>query len=139
MQPNLVKRLYTLTIQELDVCPNYRDFKDTVKHNCSTIFGALGDYRDFSISKHALPTKDFPRPQILLERLRKRVHGFMSMRQPLVDDHGPHQDVPRHSIALVTSGRSTSSSYIPTPPTRLCKLWFFFFHSIIIVYSYCFH
>ena len=78
-------------------------------------------------------------PQISPWRLRKRVHGFMSIRQHLVDDHGQHQDVPRHSITSITSGKSTSSFYVLAPPTWLSRLWFFFFRSTITIYLYCFH
>ena len=51
---------------------------------------ALGDYRDLSISEQASPIKDFSRPQISIGRPKKRVHGFMSMTQPLMDDHDQH-------------------------------------------------
>ena len=62
MQIDLTKRLYALTIQESDVCSNYRQFKDTVRHDYSTILCTLGDYRDLFVSEQAPPAEDFLRP-----------------------------------------------------------------------------
>ena len=67
-----------------------REFKDIVTYNYSIMLHALGDYQDLSISEHTPPVEDFLRPQISLRRPRKIVHGFMSMREHLADDHGPH-------------------------------------------------
>ena len=90
MHVDLTKHLYTLIIQELDMCSNCKQSKDTIKHDCSTMLRTLGDYQDLFISKHASLAKDFLRSQILSRRLGKRVCGFISMRQPLMDYHGPH-------------------------------------------------
>ena len=44
-----------------------------------------------------------PRPQIPLGRFGKRAYGFMSIREPLVDDGGPHHDDVGHNTTLVAS------------------------------------
>ena len=62
MHADLAKRLYTLSVWEHDVCPNCREFKDTIKHNYSTMLRALGDYQSLLISKHAPLIANLLRP-----------------------------------------------------------------------------
>lgn len=110
----MAEKLYNLSVQERDVCPRCKQFKDTVTHDCRTILTALGEYRDLSISEPAPLAPDLPRPQIPLGRPGKRVHGFMSMREPLVDDWVPHHDDPDRSTTSATSAGETSFSHIPS-------------------------
>ena len=79
------------------------------------MLGALGEYRDLSISKLALLALDFPTPHISPRRLGKRVHGYMSLREPLVDDWGPHQHESRHSTTLAASTPDMPLSDVATP------------------------
>ena len=68
------------------MCPNYREFKDTISHDCSTLLHVFDYYQDLLISKHALPVTDLLSPQVPPRRSRKKVHKFMSMRESLMDD-----------------------------------------------------
>ena len=116
MQADVAARLYNLSVEEHDICPNCKQFRDTVSHDCSAMLSALGQFRDMSISEPAPPAPELPRPQIPPGRPGKRAHGFMSLREPLVDDQGPNQDEPHCAGTSVTLGESSSFSYIPTPP-----------------------
>ena len=116
------------------MCVNCKEFRDNVRHDSDAMLLALLDYWDLSISKHAPLTLDMSRPQIPLGRLKKKVHEFMSIGEPLVDDQGPYHDELGHGIASVTSKGGTLFSYILTPLTKLYWLWFFFFCPIVIVY-----
>ena len=113
VQADLAERIYNLTVERRDVCPHCRESMDTIRHNCSAMLRALGDYRDLSLFEHAPPAPDLPRPQIPPGRPGKRVHGFMSMREPLEDDRVPYHDEPRYGTTSASSGGATSSSYIP--------------------------
>ena len=103
MQADLAEQLYTFSIQEHDVCPRCKYFKDNIQHDYSTMLSTLGEYQDLSISELALLTLDFSRPQILPRRSGKRVNKFMSLKEPLADDWGPHQHEPKCSTTPVTS------------------------------------
>ena len=85
---NLVKCLYNLSVHEHDVCPTCQEFKAIVMHNCSAMLCALGEYQESSISKPALPTPDLSRLQIPPKKPVKKAHGFMFIREPLVDNEG---------------------------------------------------
>ena len=76
---------------------------------------ALGEYRDLSLSEPAPPAPEFPRPDIPPGRPGKRMHGFMSLREPLADDWGHHQHAPRHGTMPGTSSRATGPSGVATP------------------------
>ena len=93
---------------------------------------ALGDYRDMSAFEQAPPSENFPRPEIPPGRPGKRVHGFMSMREPLPDDRDRRQDVPPHTTTSVTSDATTSSVYVPAPPQPE-------FPGMVIVFSFHHH
>ena len=112
MQVDLAEQLHSLNIQQHDICSRCKDFKETVQHNYSTMLTALGEYRDLSLSKVAPPAPKFPRPEIPPRRPGKRVHGFMSLREPLVNirvlismslnmvPHQQHQRKTCHSLVL---------------------------------------
>ena len=74
MQADLAEHLYNLSVQECDVCSRYKQFKDIVKHDSTTMLTALGEYRDLLIIELASPAPDFPRPDIPPRRPGKRVH-----------------------------------------------------------------
>ena len=115
MQADLADQLHSLSVQERDTCPRCKDFKDTVQHDCTAMLSALGEYRDLSISEPAPPAPDFPTPPIPPGRPGKRLHGFMSLREPLADDWGPHQHEPRHSTTSATSTQHMPFSNVATP------------------------
>ena len=76
---------------------------------------ALDEYRDLLISEPTPPALDLPRSHISLGRLGKRVHEFISMREPLVDDQPHHHDDPRHNTTSMTSVGATSFSHTSAP------------------------
>ena len=114
MQADLIAQLHNLSVQERDVCRRCKQFKDTVIHDCTTMLRALDEYRDLSISKPGPLAPNLPIPHIPPRRPGKRAHGFMTMREPLVDDQPRHHDDPGHNTTPVTSVGATSFSHTST-------------------------
>ena len=100
MQADLAKCMNNLSIEECDVCPNCKQFRNTISHDFSVILSALSEYGDLLIFELALPTPDLSRPKIPLVRPGKKTHKFMSLREPLVDDRGPYCDDSHYGTTL---------------------------------------
>ena len=79
MQDDLAACLYNLNVEERDVYPKCKQFRDIVSNDCSAMLSAVSQFRDMSISKLAPRAPKLPRPQIPLGWPRKRAHGFMSL------------------------------------------------------------
>ena len=87
-QADIAESLATLTLQQPE-----SDYTRAVGEGCRNMLRALGEQRDYMASEHAPQPQSLPRPIIPAGRPGKRAHGFMTERDPFVNDQDDNNDV----------------------------------------------